>query len=166
MDLVNKLSSWAEHNRFLVLMLILGAILGVGIIGCQPKTTSLLDPQEKVTPIQLEREVVIVQLGLDDQATQIEQLRQNYNARVAAANAQIEAAGADLQAQQELRLRLLELAGGLGTAVAQGGVTAPVAVGSIVQMLALLVAGGAGLDSIRKSKVIGTLKNGEPPNPA
>lgn len=160
MDLLHKVTGWIEHNRFLVVSLVIGAIASGWFIGCQPRTPSILDPTQEVTAIQLEREGVVVQLSFNQQAAQIEQLQQNYNSRVVAANAQIEAAEADLAAQQQLRLQVLEVVAGLGTAVATGGVTAPIAIGSVVQLMTLLAVGGLGVDSVRKSRVIGKLKNG------
>jgi hypothetical protein len=90
----------------------------------------------------------------------IRQLEAEYNARVEAKNAQLEAAGAHLQRQIDRRLQLLELLGGIGTAVSQGGLSAPVAISSVIQIIALIAAGGLGADTIRKSRVIGKLKNG------
>ena len=62
-------------------------------------------------------------------------------------------------------MKLVELAGGVGTAIAQGGLSAPAAIGTAVQVLTLLAAGGAGLDTIRKSKIIGRLKDGDSTQP-
>lgn len=160
MDLLHKATKWAEHNRFLVLAMVVGLALSVWLLGCQPQTTSLLDPDQKVTATQLEREVILVQMGLDDQAAMLTSLESRYNSDVTAKNRQIEAAETDLEEQQKMRLELINLVAGIGTAVTQGGLSAPAAIGSVVQVLTLLAAGGLGIDTIRKSRVIGKLKNG------
>ena len=164
MDLVNRVSEWAEHNRFLVLGVILAVIFAIGIVGCQPKTESLVYPGQKVTPAQLDRETILIQQGIDDQAAAIRALESRYNADVASKQLQLKAAQDDLVLQQQKRAELIQYVAGIGTAVAQGGLTAPAAIGSIAQIALLLFAGGMTADSIRKSKVIGTLKSGDAPD--
>lgn len=162
MDLLHTVVKWAEHNRWLVLSLVVALALSSWIIGCQPKTTSLLDPDKQVPAATLEREAVVIEAGLAKQVATLRQLEAAYNADVVKMNASIEMAQADIKRQVELRLKFIEVLGGIGSAVASGGLTAPAAVGSAVQVLTLLAAGGLAFDTRRKSKVIGELKNDNP----
>lgn len=157
-DLLHTILTWLDHNRYLALSLAAALALSGWLVGCDPKTTSLLSPQQKVTVEQLGREVITVQANFDKRAALLKQEEAAYNADVKSANDSIDLAKADIAKQVALRTQLVEVAGGIGTAVATGGMTAPAAIGSVIQILGLLAAGGLGLDNLRKNAVISTLK--------
>lgn len=154
MDILHSVLKWVDYNRGLVISLVLGLIAATWMVGCDVKTGSLLDPARQVTGAQLDREITTLQEQLDKRSAAIKAQEAEYNADVIAANANITAANADLEAQAQLRLKLIEMAGGIGSAVASGGFTAPAAIGSVVQLLTLLTTGGLLYDNRRKDRVI------------
>ncbi len=137
MDGLHSLLKAIDHNRWLVVGLVLAAALSGWLIGCAPTTASVLDPGREVTAVGLEREAVQVQ------------------AEVEAKLQQLDLARADLQRQAELRAKFMEIAGSLGTAMAAGQVTPAAGVAAVIQILTLAAAGGAIADNRRKDKVIG-----------
>lgn len=158
MDLWHKILNFLDHERGKVIGLVIAALLASWIVGCQPTTTSTLDPERTVTPPELAREVVITQGGFDKRADVL-------NADIATYNQTVEVAEADLEAKFALRTKIIEVVGGLGTAIATGGFSAPAAIGSIIQLAMLGLVGGSVVDTVRKNKVITTLKNGDSPAP-
>ncbi len=154
MDILHSMLKWLDYNRGLVAALVLGVIASAWLVGCDVKTGSILDPTRQVTPSQLDREITTLQGQMDKRASAIKTMEAEYNADVTAANQNIVAANADLDAQEALRLKLIEIAGGIGTAVASGGFTAPAAIGSVVQLLTLLATGGLVIDNRRKDRRI------------
>jgi len=158
MDMLHNILKWVDYNRWLIIGLILAVALSVWTVGCQPTTPSLNDPNVKVTVVALEREIVSAQAVLDKQAGMILGLESAYNSDVTAKNAAIELAQADIKRQEELRLKLIELAGGLGTTIASGGLTAPAAIATVMQLLTLFAAGGLGVDNMRKGRIIAAAK--------
>ena len=159
MDVWNKfLKGVLDHHRGIVIGLVLAIALSIAVVGCSPKTKSLLSEDQQVTLAELEREAVIVQKNLDSHATTITKLIEDHNTNVAAYNKAIELAEEDIARKIAIRQQILEVVGGLGTTIATGGLTAPAAIGSVLQLLTLGFAGGAGVDIVRKNRVINTLK--------
>lgn len=161
MDLWNRFLKALDHGRWKVAGLVLASVAAIWLVGCQPKTTSLLTPDKVVTAKEMGREVVLVQKQLDTEAVYLHAKIDDHNAKIAAANASIELAEADIAEQLETRRQIIEIAGGLGTVIASGGLTAPAAIGSILQLAMIGLAGGAVVDNKRKNKIISTLKNGK-----
>lgn len=157
LGVLRKGFAWLDYNRFLALGVVLAVLTSAWVVGCEPRTRGLTSEQ-RVTLLELEREVVSLQEHLDKRAAEIRQSEVAYNAEVQGVNRAIELAEADLRQQVELRLKLIEVAGGLGTAIATGGVTAPTAIATVTQLLTLLAAGGLALDNRRKNAVINRLK--------
>ena len=154
MDILHNVLKWLDYNRGLAVALVLGVIAASWLVGCDVKTSSIIDPARQVTATQLDREITTLQGNLDKRSAAIKAQEAEYNSDVAAANTNIEAANADLEAQVQLRLKLIEMAGGIGSAVASGGFTAPAAIGSVVQLLTLLATGGLVIDNRRKDRLI------------
>jgi len=146
-DYVHDALKWVSYNRGLVCALIVAGAVFVGLVSCVPKVPSIIDPNVKVTAPQFEREVVIVTSGLRKRVDEI-------NTDVTAANKIIELAKADLERQEAIRLQVLEVVGGLGTLATTGGLTAPAAAGSLIQLLTLAASGGLFYDNRRKDKLI------------
>lgn len=165
MDLWNAVSKWFDHNRWLVVGFVVSVLLAGYTVGCDPTTRSLLSPEQRVTVTELEREVVVFQNNLDKRAADLLKLEANYNSDVDSFNSSIELAKADLAKQVELRMKLIETAGAIGTAAATGGITAPAAIAAIVQLLTLGIGAGAVVNGLRKDKVISKLKNGASKTP-
>lgn len=154
MDILHSILKWMDYNRGLLISLAIGLSASAWLVGCDVKTASIIDPTRDVTAAQLDREITTLQGQLDKRAAAIVAMEADYNSDVTAANANIAAANADIEAQIQLRLKLIEMAGGIGSAVASGGFTAPAAIGSVVQLMTLLATGGLVLDNRRKDRVI------------
>ena len=128
MDILHSMLKWLDYNRGLVAALVLGVIASAWLVGCDVKTGSILDPTRQVTPSQLDREITTLQGQMDKRASAIKTMEAEYNADVTAANQNIVAANADLDAQE--------------------------AIGSVVQLLTLLATGGLVIDNRRKDRRI------------
>lgn len=125
--------SWIEKNRFTVLCPTVGGILWVIALGCIPVTQSPVHPDTVVSAPELDTEYLVWQ---KENETMI---------------AKFEAAGKDLQRQQENQAKFVEVI----TKLASGSIADwP----GLVQLL--LGSGVVGLlaDNIRKNGVIGGLK--------
>lgn len=164
MDVWNRITKWLDHNRGVLLALVLAGIACAWLLGCQPTTQSLTDPAAEVTPRQLEREIIQLQQGFDQRAAMLEQQLAAYNADVAAANEQIANARSDLAEQLETRQQIVATLGGLATAAAEGSVNPAAAVGAVVSIVSLLGLAGTQYDRVRKDRVIARLKH-RPPGP-
>ena len=160
MDAWHWLLGKLDYGRGVALMLLVAVIAVVGFVGCEPKTQSLVDPEKVVTIAQLDRESILVQLGLDEQAAIIQQMTLRYNAEVASKQRALEVAEADIVLQQQKRAKLIEYIAGIGTAVAQGGLNPAALIGSAAQLGLLAFGIGTAFDNRRKNKLINTMKNG------
>ena len=136
MDGLHSVLKWIDHNRGLAIGLAGALLLSAAFAGCQPKTQSVLNPPEKVTGDVIAREAAIVE--------------GDYAAKLAA----FEVADADLQRQYELRAKIVEIGGALGTTALGGGLTPAAGLAAGLQLLTLAAAGGAVYDNRRKDKKI------------
>ena len=161
MDLLHKVLKFVDYHRGVAVGVLLAIIAAAWLVGCQPKTTSLLYPDKVVTAKELGREVVLVQRHLDTEGVYLGAKIDEHNVKIESANAAIELAETDIAEQIEMRKAIIEVVGGLGTAISTGGLTAPAAIGSILQLALLGLAGGASVDIVRKNRVINKLKNGK-----
>lgn len=133
MNVLEKIWSWIEKNRFTVLCPLIGGVLWIVAVGCTPITQSPFHPDRQVTATELEQEYLIWQK--ENEITV----------------AKFEAAGKDLQQQAENQAKVLDVV----TTLASGSVADwP----GLVQLL--LGSGVVGLfaDNVRKNGVIGGLK--------
>ena len=162
-DLLHGLLKWVDHNRYLVAGVVLFALFAGWLVGCDVKTQSLLSEDQKVTLRELEREVIVVQQTLDDEASTLREREALYNAKVESMNNAIAIAEADIAEKQEVRLKLIEIAGAVGTAAAAGTLSPAAGIAAAIQALTLFVGGGAIIDNRRKNRVIARLKNGNGP---
>jgi len=153
-DGLHSTLTFVDHNRYVVIGILLAMLLAAAVPGCQVTTASTLLAGEKVTGDELAREVAVAEsdfakrrAGLDAEATAL-------NADIEAHNTTVEAAEADLQRKAEFRASIIETVGSLGVAAAEGTVNPAAGVGAIVQLLTLGAAGGLLADNRRKDKVI------------
>jgi len=131
----DKVVKAADHNRYLVVAVVMALAVMVVLQGCPARTESLREPGKMVTGLQVERELA--------DATA------DYEAIIAKAKL----ANADLDRQYALRRKALDFVGGIATVAAEGGnpLGNPVAaVGGIIQLAAL----GLLADNRRKDKII------------
>jgi len=130
---MEKLKKAIDHNRYLAIALVIGLVVCVAFVGCQPKVRSLLDPQATVTAEELQREWVQIEADFEAKAEEVE------------------IAQAELQRKAELRAKIVEIAGGFAMSAARGDpISAGAAVGGMMQIAAL----GLVWDNRRKDKVI------------
>lgn len=61
MDTLHRLLKWVDHNRGLAFGIALAALVSFWLIGCTPKTASILVPDKEVTATELEREIAQVE---------------------------------------------------------------------------------------------------------
>jgi len=162
MDWFHSMAKFLDYNRGIVFGLLIAAALAAGIIGCQPKTQSLLTPPDRVTATQLEREIVIVQADIKKREAKIVSDSSELEADIAAVNEQVDAAVADIERQVELRKTIITAVGAIGADVAAGTITPAGAVNAVISLLLIGSTGGLALDNLRKSRVIREQKNGTP----
>jgi hypothetical protein len=159
MDALHAILKWIDHNRYVVVGVLVALALSAWTIGCDLKTVSLINPEVRATAAQLEREISTIQRTLDGRAALIRQQAAALEADAQATNRDIAAAAADLQRQLDQRKAIIDAVAGIGTAVATGGFTAPAAIGAVAQLLLAGLATGAAIDSVRKSRVINKLNS-------
>lgn len=145
MDALHAVTKWVDHNRYVALALVFGVLLSVGMLSCQPKTGSLIEPGKKVTAQEFAREALVVEADVKGKL------------------AAIEVGLVDLTAQYELRAKGIELLAGLGNLAATGGLNPTTAAGAVLQLLTLVALGGGVLDNRRKDKVIAAKSSASAP---
>lgn len=154
MDLWHKLLKWCDHDRGILVAMILSAAIIVCGLSCAPRTPSLIDPAVMVTAPELEREIVVVKAGLEDRRLDAESAMARVEREAAMADAKVGLAVDDLVRQQERNEQIVNTIAGIGGAVAQGTVNPAAIIGGAVQIATLLGVAGAVYDNRRKDKVI------------
>jgi len=104
-----KIKTEARHNQFLVAAVCAAAVLVFWVYGCESKTMSILEPEKKVTRLELQTEVDTFKL-------------------------QVKAAVADLDKQDLFKVELITV----GVAIAEAGGLNPAGVGIGVMLLGVL----------------------------
>lgn len=155
-DMWHKFTKWADYNRYTFILLFVAIVFSVGMlwtVGCQSKTTGLID-ETQVTLPELNRQAVKVQQTLDAEKASIEMQIAQYNAKAAAYAASYEAAADDIKRQDEIKQQLFTGVLGIVQSVAGGtatvGDTIPIAGG----LLGLAFGIGATVDNKRKDAII------------
>ena len=131
--MVKKIWKWIDHNRFVVIGLLTGLILGLYAISCTPITNDPVDPQKQVDAQELQESFEIWQAEQDVVAKRFE------------------LAGKDLERQAENNAKIEKFIIDL----AAGGIA------DLPGVITLLLGGGAlGAigDNIRKRGLISGLK--------
>jgi len=144
-DILHKLLKMIDHNRYAVMGLLLAAVLSIGIVGCQVRTASLIDPTRKVDAAELNREIITVKASLAARSGAL-------NTEVTALAEASQVAKDDLAAQQERRVFIIESIAGLGQVAAEGAISPASAIGSITQIALALAGVGLLADNRRKDK--------------
>lgn len=158
MDLWNKLTTWADYNRYkAAAMVIVTVILVVGV-GCESMTPSISDPGRRVARDLYLADVQGVRADLASQRADLDGKIGKFNAQVTAIDAQIAAGIADLEKQDQIRTELFDLAGSVVTAWTTGGVDTGAVVGTGLMAFSLLFGLGSAADGRRKDKIIADIK--------
>ena len=154
MDVLHKMLKMLDHNRWTVGLMAVAVLVSAGLVGCQPETMSLVDPDRRVTAVGLARETTALKAGLEKRQSALD-------VDVTALADQTGIASSEIEAKTELRRTIVETLGGIGTAVAEGSFSATSGVGAVIQLALAGLAGGGLLDRRRKDQVIAKLKNGK-----
>ena len=165
-DVLNKLLKWLDHNRYLVLSLLLFAVcLGwvVGMVGCQSQTAGLLPPAGgeavvKVDRSEFNRQAATVEKDLSIQRVNLDAEVAAFNREVDAFNQRVESGLEELDKQDEFRQQILDTVGLVASQAAEGSLNPvsliPLSIGLLGGALGL----GAAADNRRKDRVITDLK--------
>lgn len=162
-DILHRGLKWIDHNRWLVLCVIIALTAVGGLVGCKAKTAGLVAPDVVTRPV-FERQVV--QVGQQFTARRIALTAEidTLNTEIAAANANIETGRGHLDRQDEFRAGIVKFVGGAIADAMAGTVN----VGGLVTSGLLLLTAGAGIgraaDNARKDAKIREMKaNGGTP---
>ena len=140
MDVLHKLFTWLDHNRYAALGITLAVVGTVWLGACQPMTTSVLNPPAKVSGTGLEREAA--------------QIASDYDAKIK----QVALAREDLAAQLVIRQQIASTLGSVATMAATGQVDVTNIIGSAITLLLVVGGGGLLIDNKRKDGVIAKQK--------
>ena len=158
-DLLHGLLTWIDHNRYVVISLVLSALLigGMfGALGCSSMTLGL--GGDKVTRIEFNREAAEAKTDLAVRKIQLESALTEFNVEVAKLNADIAAGLADLDKQDTVRAGILELVGTTAPQIAAGTLNPwallPIGIGLFGGLMGL----GTAADNRRKDAVIAATK--------
>jgi len=125
--------------------------LSVYVIGCQPRTQSLIDPTKKVAVVEFNREIVTLQARLIAKQAALTQ-----EAEALAKSAEI--GKADLQAQTDKLTAAVETIGATGQALITGTFTPAAGVSAAVTMASIFLGAGSYADKRRTDKVLAQKK--------
>ena len=159
-DFVHVLLRYLDHNRYLAAGLALAILMLVYTAGCQPRTASLLDPQQDVTLGQFAAEIDQHTLTLDQKRASLDQAVTAYNAEIDHFNQSAQRGYADIQEQQAFRMQIIDTLGGVAMQAAEGTIHPASLITSLFSLASLAAAAGLGVDNVRKDRVIKKMKVG------
>ncbi len=165
-DYLHKMLNWFDHNRWVVICLVVALVTFGWMAGCQPMVPSLDDPTERIERPEFDRQVITAEKGLAVRRVKLDAAVASHNEAVVALNKQIETGYAGLEQQEELRQQFLDVLGAAALSGAQGTLNPLTLIGPGIALLAGAVGIGFGADNIRKRKVIADLKTRSSPRPA
>ena len=170
MDILNRALKWIDHNRNVVLALVVvvGLIAGMAaMIGCASKTGGVIEAAPGQPVAQVTRQELLVQATTAEKQLAIDRATLDarvaaYNEEVEALNARVELGLADLDRQDEFRGQVIEVIGLVGTQAAAGTINPAALIPLAVGLLGGGLAIGAGTDNRRKDRIIKDLKTDDP----
>jgi hypothetical protein len=127
-----------RHYRNSAVAVVITVILSIWLLGCESTTSSLIDPEQKVTRSILEEEFNFLSSKID---ANIDEIKLEYQKRLE-----------DLQRQDEIKRAITEAS----AAVAQSGTINPL---GIVTLLAAIMGIGSIADNRKKDGIIAGLKS-------
>ena len=137
-----------DHQRGLIAALVVVAAMAMWLTACESRT--VIDGK-RVTAAQLDAHAVAFQSSIDARTAALQADIDSYNAA-------LDAAVSDLDRQDSIKRQAVDIAGGLATTAATGGLSVPGLIASIVGAGGLLSAAGMTVDRVRSSKQIRSLK--------
>ena len=159
-DKLHSITNWIDHNRgqFFGVILPVAVIALFAVFGCS-RTLSLNDPATKVDRKTFAVECLAQQEVLEAETIDIQAMLEKHNSKVESHNQRRQAGLDDLAEQDEMKAKVLEVAGG---AVAQYPSGGSVSVAPLIMSAFNLGAIGWGvgnkLDNKRKDKKIAEQK--------
>jgi len=156
-NLLKKIESAIDHNRWTALAVVLWLLFSAVLIGCSATTIGPLSG-EPVTRQRFDVEVGAATSALKAEQIQLLARMEEHNEKIAALNAAVELGYEDLERQEAMRAQLIELTAGLATSVVAGTITPAGIINAIVTAGALLGVVGVAADNRRKDVKIDALK--------
>ena len=157
-DLWHNLTSFLDHYRSFILSLFFTCILAGYLLGCEVKTQSLIDPSRTVTASQLQTEVSQLESQYTQREKELQIELQALTAKQQDFNIQLATAVEDLETKAKQRQQIVDTLGGLAVQAAAGEANPVSALTTLIGLISAGSAVGLGLDSLRKDRVIQTLK--------
>ncbi len=157
-DLFHKLAKLIDHNRGMVIGLLLTSLLATYLTGCQATTPSLRDASRQVTAAELRAEADALAVGLMQRKQSIELRLEAYNQEVEQFNYRLGDAAEDLNQKMQFRAQVVKTLGGLAVGAAEGSINPLSAITAILGLLSAGSAMGLGVDNLRKDRLIKKLK--------
>jgi hypothetical protein len=158
-DSWHALLKWADYHRGVLAAGVIVTALAGYLVGCEPRTHSLISPGDSITASQLVAETQIVESNLDRQRNELVREVSDFNEEVARFNEATEAAVVELQRQHELRQQITETIGGFASDAVEGRFNPISAISALVTLITVGTASGLMVDNVRKNRVIKLLKD-------
>ena len=158
MDILHKITKWADQNRYKAAAVILTVLILVAGVGCESMTGSISEPGRRLTRDQYIADTTTVKADIAAQRAALDAQIAKFNATVTAIDAQIAAGVADLDRQDQIKAELFDLAGSTITAWTSGGISSQALVGTGLTAFSLLFGLGSAADGRRKDKIIADAK--------
>ncbi len=155
-DVWHKLMKFMDYERGKVIGLALALIIGLSVIGCDPKVANPFEPGgPKVSATELELAAIQIEVGLQKELSEYEALGVQLDAKVIAYNAQLEVGQDAIATATQRQNKFIEIAGGLATTLLTGGtVNAAGIIASLVTLAAVGAGAGAVVDKRRLNGII------------
>lgn len=160
-DLWHLVTNWLDHNRGLLLSVLITGALSAYLVGCDVTTSSLISEGKPVTREQFIAEIHHRELSFAEQKNLLDAQVKNYNAQVEQFNSVVEVGLTDLERKEELRGQIIATVGGFATQAVEGRFNPLSALSALIGLISLGAAAGMGVDNYRKNRVIEQLKSGK-----
>lgn len=148
-----------DHLRWYWIVALLCVAASGALLGCEPKTASIINPDQEVTEKQLEVEEAIIEGQLQRRANELQRLVADLEAERTEAEAKLGVAAQDLQEQQEMLDALATASLDIAGQVLTGDLGAREIIGLIITGGLATFGIGGGLTGRRNSKKLDELSD-------
>ena len=150
----------ADHNRGVLLALVVAGALAAYMFGCDATTSSLIVPGKPVNSREFRAEVRRIESDMAKRRNLLIAEVADFNDEVDRFNESADEAASDLERQQEVRRQIVQTVGGFASDAAQGSFNPVSAISTLVTLVTVGASAGLALDNYRKGRIIGLLKDG------
>lgn len=159
-DLWHTVTGWMDKNRFVFLSIMVVAMLAmITLTGCLESTiTSLVNPSKKVNRSEYISEAAILETTLEIERADLVASMAAFNKKIELKRKLIQLGIENLDTQDAKTANFMKNVGGFGVLIAEGGMTTPGVIGSVVSLLGIAWGIGNKLDNKRKDTIIDSLK--------